>query len=84
MFAAVHGGRRFHRGIRATKQKFDERFPGHAIPLRIIAELISKCDTCQKISMKLGYSLPSENLHLKPPNVRSRIGFDLLTITPKD
>jgi hypothetical protein len=39
MFAAVHGGRNFHRGIRATKQKFDERFPGHAIPLRIIAEL---------------------------------------------
>jgi hypothetical protein len=34
--------------------------------------------------MKLGYSLPSENLHLKPPDVRPRIGFDVLTITPKD
>jgi hypothetical protein len=43
MFAAVHGGRNFHRGIRATKEKFDERFPGNAIPVRIIAELISEC-----------------------------------------
>ncbi len=61
MFAAVHGGRNFHRGIRAIKQKFDETFPGHAILVRIIAELISECDTCQKVRMKLGYSLPSEN-----------------------
>jgi hypothetical protein len=62
----------------------DEKFPGNAIPIRIIAELISECSTCQKVRLKLGYSLPSENLNLKPPTVRSRIGFDVLTITPKD
>jgi hypothetical protein len=84
MFAAVHGGKNFHRGIQATKQKFDEKFPGHAIPVRVIAELISECPTCQKVRLKLGYSLPSENLHLKHPDVRSRVGFDVLTVTPKD
>ncbi len=84
MFTAVHGGRKFHRGIRATKEKLDKMFPGNAIPARIIGELISECGVCQKVREKLGYSLPSENLHLKPPSVRSRIGFDVLTVTPKD
>ena len=84
MFAYVHGGRKFHRGIRATKEKLDQIFTGNAIPVRIVGELISECTTCQKVREKLGYSLPSENLHLKPPSVRSRIGFDVLTITPRD
>jgi hypothetical protein len=84
MFESVHGGRNFHRGIKATKENFDEKYPGHAIPVRVIAELISECSTCQKVRLKLGYSLPAENLHLKPPSIRSRIGFDVLTITPKD
>jgi hypothetical protein len=84
IFAAVHGGRNFHRGVEATKEKFDERFPGNVIPVRIIAELISDCSTCQKVRQKLGYSLSSENLHLKPPSVRSRIGFDVLTVIPTD
>ena len=75
MFAAVHGGRNFYRGNRSLTRDFQ---------VIIIAELISECNTCQKVRKKLGYSLPSENLHLKPPDVRSRIGFDVLTITPKD
>jgi hypothetical protein len=84
MFSSVHGGKKFHRGIKATKEAMDERYPGNAIPVRIIAELIDLCSTCHKVRLKLGYSCPSENRHLKFPTYRSSMGYDSFTFTPTD
>jgi hypothetical protein len=84
MFTAVHGGRQFHRGIKSTWIKLNEQFPGHAIPIRVVAELVSECPTCQKVRLSYEYTLPSENHTLKPTHYRKRIGVDTLTITPKD
>jgi hypothetical protein len=75
---------KFHSGVKGIKEAFDRMLPGHAIPLRVIAELIVLCPTRQKIRLTYGCTLPSENRHLKPAHERSRIGFKTLTITPKE
>lgn len=84
MFSAVHGGKKFHRGVKQTWLALNEAFPGHAIPIRLVSDMISECVTCQKVRLSMNYQLPSENLHLKPPYYRKRVGIDTLTITPVD
>ena len=36
MFASVHGGRNFHRGIHETYKRLGEKYPGNTIPLHIV------------------------------------------------
>jgi hypothetical protein len=84
MFNSVHGGRNMHRGVQATYKLFNEKYPGHVVPLRVIDDLIIKCSTCQKARLRYGYTYPAENLNLKTDNIRSRVGVDTLTITPVD
>jgi hypothetical protein len=84
MFTSVHGGRKFHKGIRQTWLDLNERYPGHSIPIRVVADLITTCPTCQKVRKAMEYSLPSKTLTLKPPYYRKRVGIDTLTITPVD
>jgi hypothetical protein len=84
MFKAVHGGNLFHRGVSATYRALNEKFPGHIIPIRVIAEKIAECPTCQKTRLRYAYTLPSENLNLKVQHCRRRVGVDTLTITPVD
>jgi hypothetical protein len=84
MFTSVHGSRKFHSGVRKTWLDLNTKFPGHSIPQRVIGELIAACATCQKTKEEMVTSLPSKNLHLKPPYYRKRIGIDTLTLTPVD
>ena len=84
MFYSCHGGRNFHRGVKATYQALNEKYPGHVIPIRIIKEMIEECPTCQKVRIMYEYNLPEEKLNLKCSHSRQRIGVDTLTITPKD
>lgn len=84
MFASVHGGRHFHPGIKRTFEAMNTKYPNHKVPIRVIADLISECPTCQKVRLALEYTIPEEILHLKQPHSRNQIGIDTLTITPKD
>ncbi len=84
MFHTVHGGRKFHPGIKRTYEDFNTNFPGHKISIRVIAELISECSTCQKVRLALDNTIPEEILHNKQPHYRNQIGIDTLTITPED
>lgn len=84
MFSSVHGGRNMHRGVQATIKLLDERYPGHTIPQRMVSDMVSLCNVCQKARLRHGYSYPEEILHHKPPHIRSLVGVDTLTITPTD
>ena len=84
MFASVHGGRNFHRGIHETYKRLGEKYPGNIIPLNVVNDLIKSCPTCQKVRLSFGYSVPEENRHLKHEHARSVLGVDTLTVTPKD
>ena len=84
MFRSCHGGKEFHRGVMHTWKELNARYPGHKVPIRVVADLVRSCPVCQKVRLDFGYVLPEEHLHLKPPHYRSRIGVDTLTITPVD
>ena len=84
MFRSCHGGKELHRGVLHTWKELNERYPGHAVPLRVVGELIRNCPVCQKVRLKYTYTLPEEHLHLKPSHYRGRIGVDTLTVTPVD
>jgi hypothetical protein len=84
MFSNIHGGRNFHRGSLATYKVLNEQYPGHKIPLQVIQDMVSECPTCQKVRFGMNYTLPEENLHLKPEYYRQRIGIDTLQVTPVD
>ena len=84
MFASVHGGRNFHRGIHETYRRLGEKYPGNSIPLHIVSDLIKTCPTCQKVRLSYGYSVAEENRNLKHEHARSVLGIDTLTVTPKD
>jgi hypothetical protein len=71
MFNTVHGGRNFHPGIKKTYEAMNTSFPGHKIPIRVIADLISECPTCQKVRLGLDHTIPVEILHLKQPHNRA-------------
>ena len=84
MFASVHGGRNFHRGIHETYRRLGEKYPGNSIPLHIVYDFIKTCPTCQKVRLSYGYSVAEENRNLKHEHARSVLGIDTLTVTPKD
>ncbi len=84
MFDSVHGGRNFHKGVKPTWVALRDKYPGHSIPLKIVADLVSSCPTCQKVRFGMENNFVSKNLTLKPPYYRKRVGIDTLTITPVD
>jgi hypothetical protein len=84
MFHTIHGGSNFHPGIKRTYEAMNTSFPGHKIPIRVIADLISECPTCQKVRLGMDHTIPVEILHLKQPHYRAQIGVDTLTVTPTD
>jgi hypothetical protein len=84
MFSRVHGGRKFHPGTKVTWERLRDTFPGHSIPMKLVADMVASCPTCQKVRFGVENNLTSQNLTLKPPYYRKRVGIDTLTITPVD
>ena len=84
LFDSVHGGRNFHRGVLQTYKDLNEKYPGHNVSIQVIRDMVAECPVCQKVRISMNYTLPEENLHLKPAYYRQRIGIDTLTITPQD
>jgi len=84
LFSQVHGGRRGHWGARRTWSQLCQEFPGHNIPFAKVEEMIKACPTCQKARLRMSYEVKPTVRHLKPPDARSRIGVDTLTVTPED
>ena len=80
----AHGGRQGHWGLSKTCKLLSELYPGHKIPVRIIADFIATCPICQKERLAATHSITPLIRHLKPAHKRSRIGMDDLTITPVD
>lgn len=86
MLAAVHGGRSGHHGSRKTWELLNKHFPGHRVPISVVAEFVSTCPVCQKdrIGMLPADILNGVTRHLKVPHARHTVGVDTLTITPTD
>jgi RNase H-like domain found in reverse transcriptase len=84
IFSLVHGGRRGHPGAKKTWSLLNSEFPGHSISFAIVSDMVASCPTCQKIRLGMVLDIPPLVRHLKPPHMRSRIGVDTLTVTPRD
>jgi hypothetical protein len=84
LFDKVHGGRRSHPGELRTWKALCKEFPGHGISMQTIYDFVRQCPVCQKIRQTAVPDIQPLTLHLKPPHARSRIGVDVLTITPTD
>jgi len=54
MFDQVHGGTSFHQGLARTVAKLDKQFPGHGIPVTVVADWILTCAHCQKYRLGRG------------------------------
>lgn len=82
MFAAVHGGRRGHWGIKTTYEKMNREFPGHRVSLKAVTEMVESCPTCQKDRMGMTFTVkPLIKTHKVSRN-RILIGADLLSVAP--
>ena len=80
----VHGGRMGHNGARRTFQLLNKYFEGHKIPYAVVADFVATCAVCQKDRLGMTDSITPTVRHLKPDHAKSRIGMDLLTVTPTD
>ena len=48
LFAAVHGGRSLHQGLKLTWNSLNQHFPGHKASYAQLKELMETCPLCQK------------------------------------
>ena len=80
----VHGGRMGHHGVVRTWQLLTKHFVGHRIPYAIVKDYVASCKVCQKERLGMTSTISPTIRHLKPDHARSRIGMDLLTVTPVD
>ena len=55
MFRSCHGGKEFHRGVMHTWKELNARYPGHKVPIRVVADLVRSCPVCQKVRLDFGY-----------------------------
>lgn len=78
----AHGGRRGHWGVARTRKLLDEEYPGHGIPVRLIAEFVQTCPVCQKERLGLADQLQPVVRVLHPEHQRATVGIDNLTIVP--
>lgn len=79
----VHGGRRGHWGVSRTRKILDEEYPGHGIPVRLIAEFVKTCPVCQKERLGLADQLQPVVRVLHPEHQRATVGIDNLAL-PED
>jgi hypothetical protein len=84
LLSQVHGGRMGHFGARKTWLLLNEHFPGHSIPYSFVADFVASCAVCQKDRLGMTATLVPFVRHLKPPERRSMVGVDTLTVTPAD
>jgi hypothetical protein len=84
LLSHVHGGRMGHHGTRKTWLLLNHHFPGHRIPIALVADFVSACPICQKDRLGMTDALTPTVRHLKPVHHRSMVGVDTLTITPPD
>ena len=82
--AQVHGGRMGHHGVVRTWQLLTKYFVGHRIPYVVVKDYVASCKICQKERLGMTSTIAPTIRHLKPDHARSRIGMDLLTVTPMD
>ena len=80
----IHNARQGHWGQRSMMKALDDKYPGHRVPWKAVADYLSRCVVCQKLRQDMIDSLKPTIRHLKPPHQRFAIGIDLLTITPTD
>ena len=80
----VHGGRMGHNGARRTYQLLNQHFEGHKITYAVVADFVATCAICQKDRLGMTDTITPTVRHLKPAHANSRIGMDLLTVTPTD
>ena len=80
----IHNARQGHWGQRYMMKALDDKYPGHKIPWKVVADYLSRCAVCQKLRQEMIDSLKPTVRHLKPPHQRFSIGIDFLTITPTD
>jgi hypothetical protein len=81
-FDKVHNGEVGHVGAKKTWNRFNETFSGHAVPFRVIEELVASCDNCIKTRLGMKDVLLPIVRTLKPPHFRCAIGIDAVEITP--
>ena len=48
LFAAVHGGRSLHQGLKLTWNSLNQHFAGHTVSYAQLKELMETCPLCQK------------------------------------
>jgi hypothetical protein len=80
----VHGGRMLHKGARETWKQLNQYFPGHHIPFAKVQEWVADCPRCQKDRLKMTADIQPVIRTVIPPTFRSRLGVDILKITPPD
>ena len=80
----VHGGRMGHHGVVRTWQLLTKHFVGHRISYAVVRDYVASCRVCQKDRLGMTSTIAPTVRHLKPDHARSRIGMDLLTVTPTD
>ena len=73
-----------HNGARRTFLLLNKHFEGHRIPYAVVADFVASCTVCQKDRRGMTDSITPTVRHLKPAHARSRMGMDLLTVTPTD
>jgi len=80
---ACHVGRAGHMGVKRTWALLNRNYPGHCIPVAVVADYIASCATCQKVRLYMGETLKPVQRHLKQEDIRSMVGIDTLEL-PED
>ena len=80
MFYKAHGGRVGHNGIRATKEKLNNLFPGHGISMDELNKMFDYCEVCQLNAKHRATKLVPITRHLKVLGPREVVGIDYLDI----
>ena len=83
MFKSVHGNRSLHHGAKRTYLALCQRYPGHAIPIRVIQDLVAQCPLCQKDRIPLQPVPHATTVETLLQHTRS-IGMDHVSISPTD
>ena len=69
-------------GERLTWLRLNKTFPGHGLSFRQVAEFVAACPNCCKTRLRMQNTLQPLIRSLKPPEARTAIGIDAVTITP--
>jgi hypothetical protein len=82
IFDSIHSATTGHWGAAETWRRMNKLAPGHGLSMQQVHDLVQECVNCQKNRRRLSHKLVPITRTLKPPESRSAIGIDAVTITP--